>query len=53
MTAVNVSQSGEGDIVDTYAFDNYYEIQVERCVHEQVYDLFCTIPEFIDVDISF
>lgn len=37
----------------TYAFHNYYEVQVEGCIDEQVNDLFGTIPEFVDVDISF
>lgn len=41
------------DILDTYTFDNYYEVQVECCVDKQVDDLFRAIPEFIDVDIPF
>lgn len=41
-----VKQSSNGY---TYAFDNYYEVQVECCIDEKVNHLFGTIPEFIDV----
>lgn len=44
---------GLGDVVATHAFDNYYKVQVERCVDKQVGDLFCAIPDLIDVDVSF
>jgi hypothetical protein len=37
----------------TYTFDNYYEVQVEDGIDKQVDDLFGTVPEVVDVDVSF